>query len=180
MKMKASILLNAVLTTILATSLFFMASGLQITSTPKASAAGYDPWLDYDENGIVNMLDLYNTAMAYGTTGDPTKNVTIAGHANKLAYSMSADIPTGVEFITPWIPLDGYSKVSICFKSDSIDNLFFIQARHSGASRTFNMFTQYNVYDFVETYDAPNQEIRVYFVNYDEAVEVNCDIYLIP
>jgi hypothetical protein len=31
----------------------------------------YDPWVDTDDNGITNMLDLYNIAQLFGTSGTP-------------------------------------------------------------------------------------------------------------
>ncbi|MEM4713386.1 MAG: hypothetical protein QXQ61_02425 [Candidatus Bathyarchaeia archaeon] len=34
------------------------------------SAGDWDPWMDVDENGIVNMLDLYIAAIHFGET-DP-------------------------------------------------------------------------------------------------------------
>ncbi|MEM4713380.1 MAG: hypothetical protein QXQ61_02395 [Candidatus Bathyarchaeia archaeon] len=37
----------------------------------------YDPWLDSNEDGRIDMLDMYYTALSYGTTGDPTKNVNV-------------------------------------------------------------------------------------------------------
>jgi hypothetical protein len=38
---------------------------------------GYDPWVDYDESGNVDYMDLYHFAQAYETSGDPTKDVNV-------------------------------------------------------------------------------------------------------
>ena len=42
-----------------------------------ASVSGYDPWIDYNDDGQINYLDLYSLAKAYGATGDPTKDVRV-------------------------------------------------------------------------------------------------------
>jgi hypothetical protein len=55
-----------------------MATGVKIDSNPSASAAEYDAWLDINDDGIINMLDIYYPALSYGATGDPTKFVAIA------------------------------------------------------------------------------------------------------
>jgi len=47
-------------------------------SNNKTSGTGeYDPWLDYNDDGIVDYRDINPAARAFGTTGDPTKNVTV-------------------------------------------------------------------------------------------------------
>ena len=43
----------------------------------KSSTAGYDPWLDYNDDGIVNILDISAMALAFQSTGDSTKNVNV-------------------------------------------------------------------------------------------------------
>jgi len=57
----------------------FVAVLLTLTFTPTASqqAGTYDPWLDYDENGKIEIKDIAMIARAYGATGDPTKNVNV-------------------------------------------------------------------------------------------------------
>jgi len=37
----------------------------------------YDPWLDSNEDGIIDVYDLSPLAQAYGSSGDTTKNVTV-------------------------------------------------------------------------------------------------------
>ena len=39
--------------------------------------SSYDPWIDYDDDGTVDLDDLSVLAGAYGTSGDPTKNVNV-------------------------------------------------------------------------------------------------------
>ena len=57
--------LAIVLVFCLTTALFIVAS------------TGYDPWVDQDEDGDVDASDLNVLSQEYGTTGDPTKNVSV-------------------------------------------------------------------------------------------------------
>lgn len=41
------------------------------------TSTGYDPWTDQDEDGDVDVTDLNVFAREYGSTGDPTKNVSV-------------------------------------------------------------------------------------------------------
>ena len=40
-----------------------------------SSSATYNPWVDLDESGDVDIFDVVTLAGSYQTTGDPTKNV---------------------------------------------------------------------------------------------------------
>ena len=37
----------------------------------------YNPWLDVNDDGKINLVDTFTTDLAYGTTGDPTKPVNV-------------------------------------------------------------------------------------------------------
>ena len=52
---------------------------LAVTLYPKTttSVIQYDPWLDYNDDGKVDMRDIGPVARAFGLSGDPTKNVTV-------------------------------------------------------------------------------------------------------
>ena len=69
MKMTHSKLLNIVLVTVLATSLFFIST--------TASTAEYNPWSDIDGDGDIDIYDVVRVTGIYHTSGDPTRNVTI-------------------------------------------------------------------------------------------------------
>ncbi len=64
---------------------------------PSRSLTGsgeYDPWVDYDDNGKINILDITNVAKAFGTSGQPlVKTALLVGHANasKMDGTLSAD-----------------------------------------------------------------------------------------
>jgi len=104
--------------TILALFLLILVPLLLIRAT---SSAPYDPWCDLVEPyGRIDIYDVVDMAGRYGTTGDPGKNVTIVGRASKLAYSVEevTVAPQG-GFMTPWISVDGYAKVTISVATDA-------------------------------------------------------------
>ena len=53
---------------------------LSVVIVPMSTQQGgstYDAWLDYNEDGVIDVNDLHPLGGAYGTTGDPTKNVNV-------------------------------------------------------------------------------------------------------
>lgn len=50
---------------------------LVASATTGTSEDGYDAWVDYDENGVIDQTDLYHFSRSYGETGNPTKNVNV-------------------------------------------------------------------------------------------------------
>lgn len=81
-----------------AVAILFTVVFLTVAFTPIGNQQDntYDPWLDYNEDGIIDVNDLYQIGHAYSTSGDTTKNVSV----------------------TNW-PLDeqGNLKVSICHRN---------------------------------------------------------------
>jgi hypothetical protein len=64
-----------VVTAVIATSCLTAALFLIIPTNSQYQS--YDPWLDVNDDGKINMLDLYYPSLSYGTFGDPTKNVNV-------------------------------------------------------------------------------------------------------
>jgi hypothetical protein len=50
------------------------------------ASATYDPWCDLDEDGKVSIFDVVQIAASYGTTGDPSKNVTVTNWPSPAPY----------------------------------------------------------------------------------------------
>lgn len=52
---------------------------LSVTLYPSitASVGEYDPWNDTNDDGVIDISDLYAEALIYGSSGDPTKYVTV-------------------------------------------------------------------------------------------------------
>jgi hypothetical protein len=145
------------------------------------SAFEYDPWLDYNEDGVIDVSDLHPLGGSYGTMGDSTKNVTIAGHVNKLAFNVSTGVESYSAYYTGWISVDGYSKVTICISTEtSVNSYRLVTSHYAGHAYTVDEATNFQEC-LVRTYDVPNEQIRVTFVNMDEfTVDLDIDVYLIP
>jgi len=172
MKVSALTLANLVVGAVLLLTPFFV--GL-------TSSAPYDSWYDLDENGKINIFDVVRLAGTYGTAGDPGKNVTLVGRANNLAYTNVTSVAAGASFVSPWISVDGYSKVTVSLYTNANNNNYRLQTRHSGGP-TFHVDTQTGFgTDLVKTYDVPNEEIRIVFINGEaSARSLFLDVYVTP
>jgi len=173
-------LFNVVLATVLLTSTFLMNAKLT------TSVRQYDPWVDYNGDGTVNYLDVYSLLIAYGMSGDPTKNVTIVGHATKLLKpAVSASVPPSSSWESGLILIDGYSKVTVLLNvyPPGYSNQLVIYAYdYRGLAGTWALVE--NVIDifgsWMKTYDVMNQQIRIIFNNPSVAtLTLNLDVYLV-
>jgi hypothetical protein len=63
-------LIIAILATFCLTATLFLILPVRSTGT-------YDPWADFYGTGKINMLDVGYVASLFGTSGDPTRNVTV-------------------------------------------------------------------------------------------------------
>ena len=173
MKIRKDLVIAVLVTFCLTTTLFMV----------KASWSGgeWDPWVDIKEDGTVDIYDAITLANAYGTSGDTTKNVTIVGHASKLAYNITTSVPAGQQFTTPWILVDGYSKISVCVYNVAAIDSYSLTTRHTGYISEWYVDHQVNATgDIVKTYDVPNQEIRIICENNDAGSRtLSLDIYLL-
>jgi hypothetical protein len=84
MKMTPSTLLNIILVTILLTSMFFMSTRSMSgnTETPSnncetKSMPEYDPWIDINDDGVIDGQDFQIMKKYIPSAGDPTKNVNV-------------------------------------------------------------------------------------------------------
>jgi hypothetical protein len=81
MKIKLLYLLNVVLIIVLLTSILANAT---INRSATADVGKYDPWVDYDDNGLIDIFDVVAVGIAFGTTGDPTKNVNVTNFPTEM------------------------------------------------------------------------------------------------
>jgi hypothetical protein len=58
---------------------FCLAATIFAVMPIRSSGVTYDPWTDINADGTVNILDISSVAKAFGTSGDATKPVVIAG-----------------------------------------------------------------------------------------------------
>jgi hypothetical protein len=105
-------LVIAVLVTFCLTAIIFMVIPIRSSINP------YDPWLDYDENGKINLEDLVRFANSYGTTGDPTKNVNVTNLHNYEIQTGTINFSSSISYATPTIFCGGYSRISMLLASN--------------------------------------------------------------
>ncbi len=93
------------------------------------SSTGYDPWIDYDEDGTVDYDDFISLAGEYGTSGDPTRNVNVTNFPSRQPepswkainivenLNITWDTTDGyVMMIDPfyfYVPVEGYSRMVV-------------------------------------------------------------------
>ncbi len=143
----------------------------------------YDPWLDYDEDGDIDVNELRQLGEAYGSTGNPTKNVTVADHATEYIRVGGGNI--SVQPYTNWlsdiIPTDGYAKVTILvFLSPASNRLLNIFAIGNEGYSWFVETVDPNGDSWVKTYDVMGSGIQIRIDNPNPSlVRAEVGFYLI-
>ena len=163
-------LIIAVLATFCLTATLFM-----IIPT-KSQSGSYDPWTDINGDGKIDMADISMAIEGFMSSGDATKPVNITGHATKLIV-LASGLPISGAWVSPYILVDGYSKVTVSISPSSSSNTF----RLYGYDGT-NSFLEETVYPvlsvgFVKTYDVPNQYIWISITGTSTTISV--DVYLV-
>jgi len=77
MKIIHSILLNITLVTILVASFFFVNTAANTSKYETTSLPEYDPWVDLDDDGDVDLYDAVRLLKIYGTKGSPITKASI-------------------------------------------------------------------------------------------------------
>lgn len=92
--------LKAWLGTVLFASLFLVSA--TASPTPRATAP-YDPWCDYNDDGIIDIFDIVNIASRYRTTGSPlNKSLFQQSLRFREVEEQTLTVPA-VAIATPWI-----------------------------------------------------------------------------
>ncbi len=146
------------------------------------SSTGYDPWIDYDEDGTVDYDDFISLAGEYGTSGDPTKNVTIVGHATKVIHA-AINVSVGVDewWTSDYISVDGYAKVTVLIYIATTSYRYSLLAYSDDTTQMWWIVDEAMSLDedFVKTYDVMHQQIRIQVQNLALVQErVWVDVYL--
>jgi hypothetical protein len=103
MKIKSSMLLNIILLTIISASFFLVnttASNYETTSTHE-----YDPHLDYDMDGDIDLYDAVYLLTRYGTKGTPVNWTKLLDDVDELRGRVEA-----LENQTGWLPAPAYDS----------------------------------------------------------------------
>lgn len=103
MKFKPHTLVSITLGILLLASTYFVGVTAQVNP--------YDPWVDYNEDGQIDIFDVVEVATRYDTTGDPTKNVNVTNWPTWFWYP-----PQNEMNITNW-PLDENGNLKISLNS---------------------------------------------------------------
>jgi len=144
---------------------------LTIITTPRSGQqnnASYDPWLDYNEDGKIDVNELYRLGEAYGTLGDATRNVTIAGHVTAF-FSLDGgnfSIPGGTKWYSDIIPIDGYATVTILIQVSSASNFegTLYACDNNGYPWQVEQIDPIGN-SWVKTYDVMSQRVKIYIKN---------------
>lgn len=133
MKITPSIAVNVVLSIVILSSMLFV----ELTT----SQSVYDPWCDQDNDGDIDIYDIVPAAMAYGTTGDPTRNVTVTNFPNQQPDPAWKLIDIAEHFNLTWfseesgnfiysetvdlgiVNIGGYSRMMLFMKVENYSNV---------------------------------------------------------
>lgn len=159
-----------------------------VASAPWSGQQGsnsYDPWLDYNEDGVIDVDELHRIAEAYGSSGEPTRNVTVSSHATsyiRLGGASNISIPALSTWLSEMISIDGYAKVTILIRS-SIGggnvNLDLYACDNDGHEWLIERPILPNS-NWVKTYDVMSQRIRIKIQNtYSSAITADVAVYLV-
>lgn len=179
MKITFSRLLNVVLAVLLLASVFLVNA---TTSRSNATSIGaYDPWVDINGDGIINILDATQIGLGWQAQGDPTRNINItnwwqARQELRIIYNESLGVVPndqyGVTYVTT-VSLTGYKFMDIHAKAVGIwtsqCSIMLSIAWNSNGIITYEYDTSFNTdlnqqrkpwYGTASTYTATHMLIR--------------------
>jgi hypothetical protein len=160
---------------------------LTVASAPwsgQQSSNSYDPWLDYNEDGVIDVDELRQIAEAYGSSGEPTRNVTVSSHLTsyiRLSGASNISIPALSTWLSERIIIDGYAKVTIMIKASitGYTNVDLYACDNDGHEWWIERPILSNS-NWVKTYDVMSQRIRITIQNaYGSAITVDVALYLV-
>ena len=76
------------LTALIISSVLLLSIPLRSTTT----SGVYDPWVDTNDDGIINYQDLYNLAVVYGTSGTPLNKTDLLLELEARIASLEAEV----------------------------------------------------------------------------------------
>jgi hypothetical protein len=143
MKMMFSKLLNIVLAVVLLCSLLLVSVKTSTSGNSVTSNGAYDPWVDVNGDGIINILDATAIGYAWLAQGDPTRNVNITNWPQdrwelRLEYNESVGelVQSQYKYITS-INVAGYKIVTLYAK---INGTFMISNGYLEVVPYFNAY----------------------------------------
>jgi hypothetical protein len=157
---------------------------LTVISAQRSGQQGsglYDPWLDYDENGRIDVNELHRLGESYGSIGDATRNVTIAGHITAFLRpgGEHISIPESGNWLSDMILIDGYAKVTVLIGVSSASTCYYeVFACDSSGYSWLIERTGAGFASWVRTYDAMSQWIQIKIYT-SAAITAEVAVYLV-
>jgi hypothetical protein len=115
--------ITAVLFTITPTRSTETANSTTPLSPTASSTATYDPWMDNNHDGKINVLDLIKVATGLGSSGDPALSVTMK-HENQLFTYKIGQIKNLSYWYSPWLNLTGYTSFTVTIQNSGGGNTY--------------------------------------------------------
>ncbi len=180
MKISPSNGVNIILATVLLFSMFFV--GVTV-SQPE-----YDPWLDTDDSGVIDMRDIGALARAFGTAGDSTKNVTVTNwpQSSDVLVWWDYSLVDGANENSGNYYSNGYSKLHLLIRIIGLSaaetvEFYFYGHLYNGAHSAFyptaaytHTFTSTDYYSAISI-DVPSE---VFHFRFDAATGTTCNVFL--
>jgi hypothetical protein len=128
----------------------------------------YNPWIDYDDDGIISYSDLFYFGKAWYTTGDPTKDVNMKRSYYSCQYYFSA-IPIG-----GWVGCHnttaGYDRVSLFIILWGMDATIEVWFGIEQTAFIVDTFTVKDLQTINKVYDVVGDRIILTIYNIDTNV----------
>lgn len=160
---------------------------LTVSSAPwsgQQSGNSYDAWLDYNDDGLIDVYELYQIGQAYGSSGEPTRNVTVSSHATsyiRLGGTSNISVPALSTWWSESILIDGYAKVTVMSEESLLGflNLELYACDNEGHQWFMDKPARLNGY-LVKTYDVMSPRIQIKITNpSNNAITLDIAFYLI-
>lgn len=162
----------------------FLVTVASVPWSGQNSSNSYDPWLDYNEDGRIDVNELHRIAEVYGSSGELTRNVTVSSHITsyiRLGGASNISIPPFSTWWSERITIDGYAKVTILEKESLVGYLALdlYACDNDGHEWLMERPVRNNGY-LVKTYDVMSPGIRVKIYNSSSnAITVDIAVYLV-
>jgi hypothetical protein len=104
-----------------------------ITTSKSQSGVGeYNPWADYNEDGVIDIFDIVPVAVSFGSEGDSTRNVSVTNFPIKRTLNASLADNWVIDGSQAWeleANVEGYSKVTLVMKMETSSGMLSVDVR---------------------------------------------------
>ena len=97
MKLTPSMLLNVVLVAVLVSSVFFVNSTANRSNYETTSTHEYDPWIDLNDDGSIDLFDAIMLLKIYGTKGTPINKTELLLDLQSALDSLNGTLTSRIE-----------------------------------------------------------------------------------